>query len=96
VIATASKEKVRTVFEGVVLSILQFKGSNPTVLVQHGNYITAYKNLAKVFVKKGDRVSSRQNIGEVFTNSSTGKSSIQFSVFQNTTPINPLLWIIKM
>jgi septal ring factor EnvC (AmiA/AmiB activator) len=96
VIATASKEKVRTVFEGVVLSVLQFKGSNPTVLIQHGNYITAYKNLAKVFVKKGDRVSSRQNIGEVFTNSSTGKSSIQFSVFQNTTPINPLLWIIKM
>ena len=96
VIATASKEKVRTVFEGVVLSVLQFKGSNPTVLVQHGNYITAYKNLAKVFVKKGDRVSSRQNIGEVFTNSSTGKSSIQFSIFQNTTPINPLLWIIKM
>ena len=95
-IATASKEKVRTVFEGVVLSVLQFKGSNPTVLIQHGNYITAYKNLAKVFVKKGDRVSSRQNIGEVFTNSSTGKSSIQFSVFQNTTPINPLLWIIKM
>ena len=95
-IATASKEKVRTVFEGVVLSVLQFKGSNPTVLIQHGNYITAYKNLAKVFVKKGDRVSSRQNIGEVFTNSSTGKSSIQFSVFQNTTPINPLLWIINM
>ena len=96
IIATVNKEKVRTVFEGIVLSVLQFKGSNPTVLVQHGKYITAYKNLSKVYVKKGDKVFSNQNIGEVFTNNSTGKATIQFSIFQNTTPINPLLWIIKM
>ena len=96
VIATEKFQKVKTVFEGSVLSVLQFRGSNPTVLIQHGNYITAYKNLSRVFVSKGDRVSSNQYIGEVFTNSSTGKSSIQFSVFQKTTPLNPLLWILKM
>lgn len=96
VIATTKDEKVKTVFEGVVLSVLQFKGSNPTILVQHGDYITAYKNLSKVYVKKGDRVVSNQNIGEVFTNNSTGKSTIQFSVFKNTAPVNPLFWIIKM
>ena len=96
VIATEKFQKVKTVFEGSVLSVLQFRGSNPTVLIQHGNYITAYKNLSRVFVSKGDRVSSSQYIGEVFTNSSTGKSSIQFSIFQKTTPLNPLLWILKM
>jgi septal ring factor EnvC (AmiA/AmiB activator) len=96
VIATEKNQKVKTVFEGKVLSVLQFRGSNPTVLVQHGNYITAYKNLSKVFVNKGDKVISNQYIGEVFTNTSTGKSSIQFSVFQKTTPLNPLLWILKM
>ena len=96
VIATEKFQKVKTVFEGSVLSVLQFRGSNPTVLIQHGNYITAYKNLSRVFVSKGDRVSSNQYIGEVFTNSSTGKSSIQFSIFQKTTPLNPLLWILKM
>ena len=96
VIATEKFQKVKTVFEGSVLSVLQFRGSNPTVLIQHGNYITAYKNLSKVFVSKGDKVSSNQYIGEVFTNSSTGKSSIQFSIFQKTTPLNPLLWILKM
>ena len=96
VIATEKFQKVKTVFEGSVLSVLQFRGSNPTVLIQHGNYITAYKNLSRVFVSKGDRVSSNQYIGEVFTNSSTGKSSIQFSVFQKTTPLNPLQWILKM
>ncbi|MDA7716162.1 peptidoglycan DD-metalloendopeptidase family protein [Flavobacteriaceae bacterium] len=96
VIATEKNQKVKTVFEGKILSVLQFRGSNPTVLVQHGNYITAYKNLSKVFVNKGDKVISNQYIGEVFTNTSTGKSSIQFSVFQKTTPLNPLLWILKM
>ena len=96
IIATPKKEKVRVIFDGQVLSVLQFKGSNPTVLVQHGNYITAYKNLSKVFVKKGDKVFSNQNIGEVFTNNSSGRSTIQFSVFQKTTPVNPLSWIIKM
>ena len=96
IIATVDKEKVRTVFDGTILSVLQFKGGNPTILVQHGKYITAYKNLSKVYVKKGDKVFSGQNIGEVFTNNSNGKSTIQFSVFQNTTPVNPLLWIIKM
>tara|TARA_B100000929_G_scaffold260089_1_gene224180 strand:+ start:747 stop:1967 length:1221 start_codon:yes stop_codon:yes gene_type:complete len=96
IIATAQNEKVKAVFDGVILSVLQFKGSNPTILVQHGNYITAYKNLSKVYVKKGDKVISNQNIGEVFTNNSTGKSTIQFSVFQNTKPVNPLFWIIKM
>jgi len=95
VIVTSEKQKVRAVFDGSILSVLQFRGSNPTILIQHGKYITAYKNLSKVYVKKGDRVFSNQNIGEVFTNKSNGKSTLQFSVFQNTTPINPLLWIKK-
>jgi len=96
VIATPKFEKVKTVFEGTVLSVLQFKGSNPTILIQHGNYISAYKNLSKVYVKKGDTVLSSQEIGQVFTNNSTGQSTIQFSIFEKTTPMNPLLWILKM
>ena len=43
VIATEKSAKVKTVFKGKVLSVLRFKGSNPTILIQHGNYITAYK-----------------------------------------------------
>ena len=96
VIATETSAKVKTVFKGKVLSVLSFKGSNPTILIQHGNYITAYKNLYKVYVTKGDDLQSGEVIGEVFTNSSTGESSIQFSVFKRTTALNPLSWILKM
>ena len=96
VIATEKSAKVKTVFKGKVLSVLRFKGSNPTILIQHGNYITAYKNLYKVYVAKGDDLQSGEVIGEVFTNSSTGETSIQFSIFKRTTALNPLSWILKM
>ena len=86
----------RNIFEGIVLNIMQFKGSNPIVLVQHGNYITGYKNLSKVYVKKGDRVTAKQAIGQIFTNKDTGKTTLQFSLFQNTTPQNPALWLYQM
>ena len=86
----------RSVFEGIVLNIMQFKGSNPIVLVQHGNYITGYKNLSKVYVKKGDRVTAKQAIGQIFTNKDTGKTTLQFSLFQNTTPQTPALWLYQM
>lgn len=88
--------EARSVFEGKVLNIVQFKGSNPIVLVQHGNYITSYKNLSKVYVKKGDKVAAKQAIGKVFTNRDTGKTALQFSLFQNTTPQNPALWLYQM
>ena len=71
VIATEKSAKVKTVFKGVVLSVLKFRGSNPTVLIQHGNYITAYKNLAKVFVEK-EIIYPGQVIGEVYNNESSG------------------------
>jgi len=96
VIATEKSAKVKAVFKGKVLSVLRFKGSNPTILIQHGNYITAYKNLYKVYVTKGDDLQSGEVIGEVFTNSSTGETSIQFSIFKRTTALNPLSWILKM
>lgn len=88
--------EARSVFEGKVLNIVQFKGSNPIVLVQHGNYITSYKNLSKVYVKKGDKLSAKQSIGQIFTNKDTGKTALQFSLFQNTTPQNPALWLYQM
>lgn len=95
-LSVPSGTEARSVFEGVVLNIAQYKGSNPIVLIQHGNYITSYKNLARVFVKKGDRVTAKQPIGEVFTNKDTNQTSLQFSLFYNTTAQNPALWLYQM
>jgi len=95
-IATAPSTEVRAVFEGEVMSVVTFKGSNPSVLIRHGNYITVYKNLGKLYVKKGDKVKAKEAIGEVFTNQQTGKTEIQFSIFNNVKVLNPKGWIYKM
>ena len=54
--------------------------------------IDTYLDKSKIH---GIGVFSNQNIGEVFTNKSSGKSSVQFSVFDKTTPVNPQLWLLK-
>ena len=95
-IATPKNTEVRTVFDGLVMNIISYKGSNPTVLIQHGNYITAYTNLSEVYVKKGDKVKAKQTIGLVFSNPETGKSELKFSVFKNTTPVNPRGWVYRL
>ena len=95
-IATPKNAQARAVFEGKVMSIIGFKGSNPTVLIQHGNYITAYSNLGEVYVTKGQKVKPKEIIGKVFTNSETGKTELKFSVFKASTPVNPKTWIYRM
>ena len=95
VIATTKDAEVRTVFNGTILSILKFKGSNITVLVQHGSYITAYKNIDEVYVEKGEKVSALQKIGKVFNPKDGSKSTLQFSIFNNTKAIDPYMWIVK-
>ena len=95
-IATSLNSLARSVFDGEVMTVLSFKGSNPTVLIKHGNFITTYKNISKVYVKKGDKVKAKQPIGEIFTNPQNGKTTLQFSVFSELKAQNPKNWIYKM
>ena len=95
-IATNPRSKARAVFDGEVMAILSFKGSNPAVLIKHGNFITTYKNIAKVYVRKGQKVKSKQSIGEIFTHPQSGKTTLQFSVFNELKPQNPNNWIYKL
>lgn len=94
-IATVKNARVRAVFKGEVLAVAGQKYSNPTVLIQHGNYITAYRNLSKVYVKKGDKIVTNQEIGEVFTNNE-GETMLGFGIFKDSKPQNPAGWIYKM
>lgn len=95
-IATSQTADARSIFKGIVMTILSYKGSNPTVLVQHGNYITAYTNLESVYVKKGQFISSKEKLGKIFTNPETGKTELKFSIFQSSTPLNPKGWLFKL
>ncbi|HZW62650.1 MAG TPA: peptidoglycan DD-metalloendopeptidase family protein [Flavobacteriaceae bacterium] len=95
-IATEENAEVRAVFEGEVLQVQAIKGANLTIFIRHGNYITLYKNLSKVYVKKGDKVNTKQAIGQVFTNQSNNESILYFYVFKDSKTQNPAEWIYKM
>lgn len=96
VISTEEGAQVRTVYEGEVLAVVLKKYLNPFVLVKHGNYISAYKNLSKVYVKKGQKLSTKQVIGEVFTNKTDGKTQLYLSLYKDDKPQNPASWIYRM
>lgn len=95
-ISTEKGAKVRAVFNGEVMGILKPKRSNPIVMVKHGNYITTYQNLGKIYVKTGDKVTTKQEIGEVFTNPSTGETILKFRIDKDNKTQNPSSWIFKM
>ncbi|MRT15590.1 peptidoglycan DD-metalloendopeptidase family protein [Vitellibacter sp. q18] len=95
-IATEDNAAVRAIFEGQVMSIQIIKGANKVVLIQHGDYISVYSNLATVSVKTGDKVTTKQTIGTVAKSPTEGKTVLKFYIYQNKTKINPADWIYKM
>ena len=95
-ISTQKGAKVRAVFDGKVMKIVRLKNINPIVMIQHGNYITTYKNLSKLYVKEGDIVETKQTIGEVATNNFTGETTLSFIVSKGSDTQNPRSWIYKM
>lgn len=92
-IATSKNANARAVFKGTVLAVMVVKGGNKAVLIKHGNYITVYSNLSKVFVRKGDTINAKEDLGEIFYNRHTDKTVLMFQIWNNTTKLNPAPWI---
>lgn len=95
-IATDEGSKARSVFNGKVIAVQIIKGGNKAVLVQHGNFISVYNNLSKVFVNEGDNVTTKQELGEVFTSKSSNETLLKFMIYENSKTQNPANWIYQM
>lgn len=95
-ITTDVGSKARAVFEGTVLSVQVLGGNLKAVLIQHGDYISVYKNLENVFVHVGQKVATKQELGTIFTDKITGKTILGFVLSRNVTTENPASWIYKM
>ena len=70
IIATDEGSKARAIFEGEVIAILSVPGGNKGVQIKHGNYISTYYNLSRVYVKKGDKVNTKSDLGDIYTSKS--------------------------
>ena len=95
-ITTNEGSKARAVFEGTVMAVQVMGGNLKAVLIQHGDYITVYKNLENVYVNTGDKVKTKQEIGSIFTDKITGKTILGFLLSRNVTTEDPASWINKM
>ena len=95
-IRTSSDINARTIFDGVIYSIILSKNNTYTVLIQHGNFFTVYKNLSQIFISKGDKVKTKELLGKISTDISTQQTILSFSIFKDGVPQNPASWIYKM
>jgi len=91
-IKTNSGASVRAVFQGVVTKISNISGTF-LVVIQHGEYFTAYSNLRSFSVKEGQKVSTKQTIGTVATDATTGEAVVTFDLYKGMTPVNPKIWL---
>ena len=94
--ATEKNASARVIFDGKVLAIQVLPGKMKAVLVQHGNYISVYKNLDNVTVQKGDQVTTKQKIGTIHTDKTTGKTILAFVLFKEIQRQNPEEWVYKI
>jgi murein hydrolase activator len=95
-ISSSGKTSARSVFKGEVTAISAISGSNMTVIIRHGKYLTVYNNLINVRVKKGDKVELKQIIGEVFPDpGSNNNCTLKFMIFEQKY-LDPELWISKI
>jgi septal ring factor EnvC (AmiA/AmiB activator) len=92
-IVTKSNTDAKCIFNGKVLALQSQSGGKKSVLIQHGNYISAYNNLEKVYVKKGAILKTGDKVGKVFTDKVSGKTKLLFVLFKNTAKLNPAKWI---
>ncbi len=95
-LATTEGAIVRSLFTGVVRKVIAIQGANKAVIIRHGNYLTVYQNLIKVFVKAGDKVNTKQSIGVVFTDKyEDNKTTLHLEIWRETTKLDPVLWLCR-
>ena len=95
-IATDKGAQARAIFEGEVITIFTNKMGVKGVYLRHGNYISMYYNLAKIYVQKGDKVAAKESLGEIYTNRFNGTTSLKFYLYQDTKKLNPENWIYRL
>ena len=86
--------QARSVFDGTVSYIFehpQIQGSY-IVMVRHGQYISAYFNLAVLKVKAGDKVKINQPLGVIRPDAS-GNYTMQFQLRHGTQSLDPAMWV---
>ena len=94
-IATEAHSFCRSIFNGVVSSILTMPNGTKAVMIRHGEYISVYSNLSEVYIEKGQEVSTKEKIGLIYTSNQEGSTVVDFQLWKSSEKLNPQSWLMK-
>ncbi|MCF0126686.1 MAG: peptidoglycan DD-metalloendopeptidase family protein [Clostridia bacterium] len=87
---------VHPVLNGVVSRVIIIPGSNASIIIRHGNFLTVYSNISDVAVKKDEQVTTETILGHVFSGEGINSKILHFELWDSENKQDPLLWLKKL
>lgn len=82
----------KCVFPGTVSKIQDNGDGTRTIIVKHGNYFSIYSNMKTASVSQNQQVSAGTSLG-IIGEDFDGSTTLDFQIWNGTTPVDPLGWI---
>lgn len=93
-IKTKPGASARSAFKGTVTYIFTMQGSNYSIIVRHGDYLTVYSNLADVCVKQGQAINTGQELGHIYVDKTQNdKTILHFQIRRSIEKLDPEEWL---
>ena len=83
-IATPDRENVTSVLAGTVVFVHHDLNDTYTLIVQHANYLSIYRNTSRVLKRLGDMVQAGESIAMV-----TNGLPLEFELWKDGQPVDP-------
>ena len=94
-ISTTTGSDARAVFDGEVRKVFSIPGTQNAVIIRHGEYLSVYTHLDKVYVSAGDKVKAKQAIGKIYTDDAENKTILHLEIWKGSATLNPANWLAK-
>lgn len=92
-VTTSAGADVRSVFTGTVVEIMFIPGYNNVVMIRHGNYLTLYSNIIKVYIRKGDVIKLKQKIGKLASDNESS-STLNFQIWRDKEKLGTSVMVV--
>ena len=94
-ISTTTGSDARAVFDGEVRKVFSIPGTQNAIIIRHGEYLSVYTHIDKVYVSVGYKVKAKQAIGKIYTDDSENKTVLHLEIWKGSVTLNPANWLAK-
>lgn len=91
---SSSNNEVKAILDGSIVDVVSMVGFDYVLVINHGEYLTAYSKLSNVLVKKGQIVQQGEILGTARSNNS-GNFELHFEMFKGKQNLDPEKWLEK-